>query len=257
MLARPIFIVGAARSGTTLLRVMLDSHSNIAAGPEFRILLNFARISEFYIPVYKGYGFGRHDWFERVREFHGGFLSDYATGRGKGRWCDKTPAYGFHLDFIRELYPDAQIIHIIRDGRAVVRSHLQRWGSRRAIRAMGEWRDLIEKCRKFGHRWPEQYHELRYEDLVRDPEAELRRLLEFLGEPWEAAVLEPYATTHDAVKGNFHGKRPEEPHSARAARECSKGVHTQSLAAGNSLNPLLKWLLLRRAGGLMRELDYI
>lgn len=255
----PIFIVGAPRSGTTILRLMLDSHHNIAAGPETHFLQDFAKGAERYERCYEAYGHDRTYWAERTRDFVGRFHMDYAARKGKGRWCNKTPHYVFRLDFIREAFPDVQVVHIIRDGRAVVLSHFQRWGLRSALRATKNWRRSIEAAQKFGAKWPDQYHELRYERLVEDAAQELRRVVDFLGEPWDDAMLKPYEFSHDRTSA-AHGRKSwtEGPKPKQIAEaEGVSGVYTKRLAAGAELNPLLRYILYRRSGRLMRELQYL
>src|SRR5262249_35446578 len=134
-MARPIFIVGCGRSGTTLLRLMLDSHPAIAAGEETKFLTDLEPIVGEHWRLLHTYGFDRAWWLDRIRAFYGGFLEEYATRRGKRRWAEKTPGYTFHLAFLDELFPDAQYLHLIRDGRDVVASFRERWGYRAGLRA--------------------------------------------------------------------------------------------------------------------------
>jgi hypothetical protein len=98
----PIFLVGCQRSGTTMLRLVLDSHSRISCGPETRFLPELRRIVDEQRdwPRLARFGFPREDWLRRIGDFFGGVHADYAAGRGKARWADKTPLYALSLDFV-------------------------------------------------------------------------------------------------------------------------------------------------------------
>ena len=160
----PIFIVGCQRSGTTLLRLMLDSHRNISCGPETRFLrelepiigANWHRISRF--------GFSREYWISKLAEFFDSFQSEYAAARGKTRWADKSPLYALILPFIWELFPDAQVIHVIRDVRDVTASHRTAFGYKAALGAPLKWRRYIEGTRETAAGvTASAYYEVRYE----------------------------------------------------------------------------------------------
>lgn len=193
----PIFLIGAPRSGTTLLRLMLDSHPNISAGPETNFLTYFEPIVGEHWPRLQLYGLSQTDWYARIGGFFDAFQMEYAQRRGKRRWAEKTPAYTLHLEFINALFPDSQMIHIIRDGRDVVNSHLNRWGYRRAWRSVRKWPEYVALGREFGRKYPARYHELRYEALIDQPELTIRPILTFLQEPWDDAVLNFPGQPHD------------------------------------------------------------
>src|SRR4051794_37690957 len=99
---RPIFIIGCGRSGTTLLRLMLDSHPEIAAGEETKFLTDLEPILGEHWRLLQTYGFNRDWWLERMRAFYGGFMAEYAARKGKRRWAEKTPGYTFHLELVDE-----------------------------------------------------------------------------------------------------------------------------------------------------------
>lgn len=195
---RPIFIVGCPRSGTTMLRLILDAHPNISCGPETGFLTEWGKSIDSHWSHLALYGFERTYWDQKSADFFATFQTEYATKRGKQRWAEKTPQYTPHLEYILRLFPDSQIIHIIRDGRDVMVSHLQRWGYRAALRGMKQWRQYIEITRAVGKQLPaEQYYELRYESLVQAPEQTLRKLMGYLQEPWEDGLLRFMDVPHD------------------------------------------------------------
>ena len=250
---RPIFVVGCQRSGTTLLRLMLDSHPNISCGPETRFLADFAKVTGEGWDRMGLYGFAKEYWYEKFAEFFDSFQTEYAKGRGKTRWADKTPRYALSLDFIDSLFPDSQIVHVVRDGRDVVASHRDRWGYRSAVKAVEKWPRYIRTARAFGAGLPaDRYLEVRYERLVGDTEKELRRLLSFLDEPWDAAVLDHEGAQHD-VAGQY------ETRSAKR-RETSGddgAVYANRVGAHHRENdPLLRALLWLRARRELKALGY-
>lgn len=205
------FIVGVARSGTTLLRLMLDSHSQIAIPPETHFLPSVLslgelgevppdRLAALVTSFFTWDDFGIEERIFRAElaglqsfDIANGircFYRLYADLHGKKRWGDKTPPYVNHLASIAECLPEAHIIHLIRDGRAVAasRRHLG-FGPGFAIRAQAEdWSGSIRAARAQA-RSCSHYLEVRYEQLVRRPEATLRRVCDFLELPFELDML--------------------------------------------------------------------
>ncbi|NMO57384.1 sulfotransferase [Actinoplanes sp. TBRC 11911] len=215
---RPIFVVGCPRSGTTMVQLMLHAHARIAIPPESRFLLTaYAR---------------RHTWGDLRDESRRRALADwivatpsfgdlgldpgrtaesivaapptlgsavgtvfrlYAQRFGKPRWGDKRPAYLRHLPEVLRLFPDAQIINIVRDGRDCVASLKEApWRPREFGELVDFWArsaDATLRARRIYP--PDVYHQIRYEDLVADPERHLRVLCEFLGEDYDPAMAEP------------------------------------------------------------------
>ena len=252
---RPIFIIGSPRSGTTLVRLVLDSHPNISCGPETHFLASFADIIGKHWDTISLYGFDQHYWHTEIGHFFGAFKSDYARRSGKRRWAEKTPQYTLYLEFIDALYPDAQFVHIIRDGRDVVFSHLERWGYRAALRcAMNRWSDYVTKARNFGRALPSsRYFELRYEELVAEPDRWLQSLFEYLEEPWHPAVLHFDRLDHDIVSRywDFTASRRKDSGETTAIYGSRAG------AGGKELDLFLRMVLRVRAGSLLRELNYL
>ena len=249
----PIFILGAPRSGTTLLRLMLDSHPCISCGPETIFFTDMRSIFDRAWSHLELYGFPREYWRERMAEFLDAPLRAYAGKRGKPRWAEKTPQYTLHVGFLAEVFPDAQFIHILRDGRDVVASHLARWGFRSAWCSVDVWRSSINHARRFGvEALPARYLEVRYEDLVRSPKPTMRTLLEFLGEPWDDAVLRYETASHDIqpTYAEHTRQRREESGAQAAVYESRIGAWRREL--GWILRLRLRW----RAGALLKSLGY-
>lgn len=115
-------------------------------------------------------------------------FSKNALGEGKSRWGDKTPYYVLHIPKILEWWPDAQIIHIIRDGRDVALSVLERkhdFFIYNYYVAAKEWCKYVEKGKQFGNGLrSDQYLEIKYEDLLASPRAKMKQICTFLGEEY-------------------------------------------------------------------------
>jgi hypothetical protein len=120
-------------------------------------------------------------------------LSGYAQRYGKPRWGDKRPAYYAFMDELDHLFPDAQFVHLIRDPRACVESlKRQEWYPDDAAPCVAGWVHAVRSARRSGQRLGAQrYLEVRYEDLVSDPEAETKRVCEFLDEPFDEQMCRP------------------------------------------------------------------
>lgn len=238
---RPIIVLGCPRSGTTMLQVMLHSHPRIAIPPEIRFLLptyigrrkygdlrqpdNRRRLADDIVQgrITPGAtGVASDETKNRFRDLKldpdevteaivGGpptvgsalaiVLQLYAKRFGKPRWGDKRPAYHRCLPFIQRMFPDAQIIQIVRDGRACVAS-LKRmpWWQRDVYTAAAEWAIAYDNCQRFARQLPaDTFYQVKYEDLVDDPETELTKLCAFLGEEYDPAMSHPADTARMAV----------------------------------------------------------
>ncbi|WP_214109449.1 sulfotransferase family protein [Acrocarpospora catenulata] len=219
MSERPIFVVGCPRSGTTLLQLMLHSHPRIAVPPETRILVQVYRARRQFgdmrepanrRALAKRIALGSRTQFRDLEVDPDAFIRRavdgpgslgsiiglvyqmFAERHGKVRWGDKRPPYIRHLDAVLAMFPDAQIIHLIRDGRDCVSSLKEMpWFKGDTYEAVHRWAEAIDIGRKV--KLPaDSYYELRYEDLTADPVGALSGLCTFLGEEYDPAMREPY-----------------------------------------------------------------
>lgn len=202
----PIFVGGVPRSGTTLLRVILDTHPRIYCGTELRIIQALSNLSVGAEQSAGGilesaYGVPLARTREIFAELVIMFLRPAWQASGKARVAEKTPWNLLAFPQLHRLFPRSPLIHVIRDPRDVVASRLEQ--DRRA--AEGKKIDLLALARHRASEWvnamavrrqmrsdpqlASRYFELRYEDLVRTPEPVLRQLFAFLEEDFDPAVL--------------------------------------------------------------------
>ena len=215
------FIISSGRSGSTLLASMLNMHPSLHVPVELfglysalpwrlrfygdledpfnRLLLardlgGIGQLKEFEVALDSQsladrIGQGRKDLPGVLQAFYDELLK----GSGKYRIGDKTPNNGPYLDRIARTFPQAKILHLVRDGRDVALSSM---GSRGGINFRNTfelgvgWGNGNLRRAEFGDRQPGRYLRLYYEDLVRDPEGQLQMVCEFLGEPYDSRMLE-------------------------------------------------------------------
>jgi hypothetical protein len=221
------FLVGCGRSGTTLLRAMFDARADLAIPDEVAFIIRYAR------PHYAlRYGWPRRfdaaacmdliaddssfrrwalpagaardavadpaptSFADLIRRLY----ASAAAARGKRRYADKTPMHVRYLPRLARLFPEARFVHVIRDGRDVALSYQSvTWGPTTATQAAIRWRGDVRRGRRDGHRLgPDRYREVRYEELVAEPEPVLRSLCEFLALAWDDAMLHHHVAA-DAV----------------------------------------------------------
>jgi hypothetical protein len=193
-------IVGVHRSGTTLLRMMLDSHPDLAIPPETHFIIGLIDAgSVFSRERFLEIIFSARSWadfkpleqdFRRiikamspfnVSEALRAFYRIYAQRFGKTRWGDKTPRYSMIMPAIQQLLPEAHFIHIIRDGRDVALSCRHLWfGPGNDMEAQAKnWVDRVTNARSDARKL-KNYIEVRYEALVSSPRETLQKLCQFL-----------------------------------------------------------------------------
>jgi len=259
----PIFIGGVPRSGTTLLRVILDTHPRIHCGTELRVVQALANLSTNAEQsaakiLESAYGVDLPRLREIFAELILEFLRPAWQASGKPRVAEKTPWNLLAFPQLHRLFPRSPLIHVIRDPRDVVASRLERdrmAASGNAIDTVAlaghrarEWTDAmaIGRFMRSNSEFAARYFEIRYEALVRTPEPVLRELFAFLEEDFDPAVL------------NFHRTQREvtgsEEWSAQAVQrplfESSIGRWKQDLSESEQA------AVTSVAGGTMEHLGY-
>jgi hypothetical protein len=243
---RSIFVIGSPRSGTTLMRAILDSHPNI-----------FCPIWETGLFVHLGalmngdlqkilktegdtFPLGHAELIAWVRRLAVDLFDQFGKKAAKPRWAEKTPGHVHHVNLIHEVFPHAQFIHMIRSGYDVVKS-LQNmpWAPRRIGWSTQTWVSSVQAGRAAGAKLPPgHYLEVRYEKLIEQPQAVLEEMCKFLGEPFAPQMLE----FHDPDKNTWKAQH--------------KPLQNKPV---NSYRNLSLWQRLAfswSAGWLMRDLGY-
>jgi hypothetical protein len=210
----PIFVVGAGRSGTTLLQALIGSHPRIAAPPETHFLrrmmigasswgdlhddskLRAAVTYAVAAPALQANGFDADRILERAkrgpRTLAGvldAMMSDFAERQGKVRWSEKSPMQPSWL--IWEELPEAQVVHIVRDPIETIASNLTKTGiDMHPTIAAQTWRRFTTNSITAGEkRGPDYYLRIRYEDLAREPEAVMAKVFAFLHEDFDPGFI--------------------------------------------------------------------
>jgi hypothetical protein len=203
---RPFFIVGCDRSGTTLLRLILDRSDEVAIPTESMFIADMAAIRSRFGDLAGDEQFGRLAgivWrHPKVREWRlkgappkrdgrrgepayraaleAPYLA-YAAQQGKPGWGDKTPYYVGHIDELRRVFPEARIVNLVRDGRDVALSLLRvPFGPANVWAAAHQWREAIDAGERAAERLGTDLLTVRYEDLVAGPETAIPAVCEFL-----------------------------------------------------------------------------
>jgi len=218
-------IVGSPRSGTTLLRLMLDANSTLAIPPEtgfltlgekltgkgdklrekfFHAVVNYSEPPswpDFEIPEETFRAALNEITPFNISEGFRTFYRIYATRHGKTRWGDKTPIYCRHLNTIRRALPEARFIHIIRDGRDAALSLRRMWFSPgwEIETQASYWRDCVLAARRAGVGRGD-YMEVRYEELVLNTEETLKRVCGHSALTYERGMLSYYERAPERLK---------------------------------------------------------
>ena len=238
-----VFVVGGPRSGTTLLAAMLAAHPAFDCGPETHCLSRWARLG----PRERGRILDPRDWPDRAtryvcsltlgkRPVHalfgltesdvrawlasrppslasllGSLTEQRAARAGRRRWVEKTPRHLEVPDLIAATWPGARIVRIVRDPRdAAVSLTRVPFGTPSLLTNLSVLARMNEAGAAF-YRTSAQALTVRYEDLIAEPERELRRLCGFVGEAYDAAMIDGregasrIAAEHEWWKGDATG----------------------------------------------------
>jgi len=235
------FVVGVGRSGTTLLRTILDAHRDLAVVHESRFVGWMAqnrgrygsngtfsserfladlldersaipsRLDAWFIePEQIRAAVGRaapRDLGEAIRALYG----SYAAHHGKARYADKTPGYIGSIQALSEVFPEARFIHLVRDGRDVALSMLDvDFGGVNVPHAAWLWSGRVRAAQRAGHALgPARYLVVRYEDLVGEPAQVVRAICSFLELEFDTAMLH-YFEAPDRISAGLGGQHHHE-----------------------------------------------
>ena len=245
--AQGIVILGMPRSGTTLLRRLLDAHPAICCPPETYLLsaaARFLRAEAFAGGVSLGVlsglsfaGIGEQVVVARLRQLVFGLLQDICRQRRKKRWAEKTAFNIFHLDQIEQLCSGTcRFLCLVRHPLDVVCSikeltdkmemyvaelhtYIHRYPA--PLEAFAHaWVEMNTRLRRFVSDHPTDCLMLKYEDLVHSPAEELQRVFDFLGEPADVPAILAHALhgTEAIGLGDWKTYEHRAIHSASVAR---------------------------------------
>lgn len=219
-MTKQVFIIGMPRSGTKLLRSLLNGHPRISILTEeteflpywkkkwtawggAELLGEYDHFVKFYskitrFPYFlsksgKGPIITAETWYNLCDSYTiaGVFeaLARHDANAGKDMiWGDKSPGYIRHIPLLKELFPEAKIIHIIRDVRDYCLSINKAWG-KNMLRAAQRWSNDVSKARNDGHSLKDDYLELKYEDLLESPDIQLKQICSFLHIEYDPEML--------------------------------------------------------------------
>ena len=209
---QPVFVVGCPRSGTTLLAAILDRHRSISISPETRFFESVKRLDRKRSPAshdgiadfilsrdrVSDLDVTRVELLARFKRYpasiasgYRALLEVYAVRSGKEMAGEKSPVHLLHVPTIFEWYPLATVLCLVRDGRDVVQSLLRvPWTHDNASRHAAEWRYRSNLTAQFQGRFRDRFHVVRFEDLLRQPEAELKRVFDLLGVYYDERVFD-------------------------------------------------------------------
>ena len=226
----PIFVVGAGRSGTTLLQLMLNAHPDIAIAGELgffdEILLLRSKIPDLSNPERIDQLFAllpslaRHQYLTEVEaifptaqarlqadaapsyeKLYRYILEGYGRLRGARRFGEKTPSNIRHLEALVAIFPNCKVIHVVRDPRANVASRRKMpMMSTDVITNTIKWNIDIYYGIAFSQTYHQNYCEINYEKLVSDPVTTLQHVCHFLGEPYDDRMLEYHRSSQEYIK---------------------------------------------------------
>jgi Sulfotransferase family len=216
------FIVGTGRCGSTILAQVLNSHSRICVPHELQILVsigngdrlyekavsgdmahykarNFIKLIDRCCPYYFEQFFDYKRHFKELsypqkdlRQILKDLFDHICATYGKEVFIEQTPWHGKRLDVLKGLFPEMKVIHLVRDPRDVAISYARTpWWSKDVAANIMQWEREVNVIHDFGLKNPEGFLELRYEDLVNNPQVELGRMLALLDLPFEEEMLNP------------------------------------------------------------------
>lgn len=254
-----MFVLSVERSGSTLLRYVLDTHSKIGAPGELGlgpVVSNLLRLVERTRP-----STARHLAIERVRRILDEVMAEYLAAVKKDVWCDKAPMNVPHLGPLEEVFPDALYICLYRNCLDTVssylaagvagisredRSYLAATSGNLVLALTKRWCDKTSRIMRFEHRHAARCHRVTYETFVRQPEASLAGMLQFLGLGWEPEILQTALAVPHYQGGGDYKIRGESQ------------IHTRSVGrASHEYATYLSKPVIAQVNGILTDLGYV
>ncbi|HEY1300262.1 MAG TPA: sulfotransferase [Stellaceae bacterium] len=244
----PFFIVGSGRSGTTLLRMILASHSRLTIPPETWFMLPLLRRLEptalltpadveFTVETITGHyrwpdmRLPTAEFRRRIEQFERPALRDiveviyreHARRDNKPRWGDKTPGYIEIVPQLVQMFPGSRFIHLCRDGRDVAKSFQQQgWYGPWLHANFFEWNEAWDYRERWnGTVFAQNILDVRYEELTLETEQTVQRICAFLDEKFEPQMLAWQSRVEDLIPARevpIHDKLRRAPVAADVGR---------------------------------------
>jgi len=206
----PVFIIGSPRSGTTLIGNCIGNHSKVANGEESLFLIDFWRL---FSDLYQGNNHqswkplnkfvDENELWGLIKNFSNTIFHSYLNKKKCRIYLDHTPWYILLMPFIINLFPNSIFIHILRDGRNVVKSLSNsyskgfKWAGKNTKIRTKLWSDLVRFGCENGRKMPKNHYiEIRYEDFCTKPEIALNRVFDLLSLSYESECLLPLNEKH-------------------------------------------------------------
>lgn len=269
----PVFVVGAPRSGTTLVYSLLLASDDFAIYEEGetrllecrsrygplrfgacyrRFMKDWIRSDQFKRsglapePFLRGASLHRSSYVDLLRFF----MSEMCRSQGKRRWAEKTPANIYHMERLAREFPSSRFVHVIRDGRDVALSRRKlgwrvTWAADPEEEFLGQvehWERVVRLGQASGARLGSRYSEVRYESLVQCPEREIARLAGFVEAPIQSGSggLVPVG----ALKKGFSAFQPRLSGISSSPVERWRSLLTprESMLAGVAVGEILERL---------------
>ena len=270
-----LFVVGAPRSGTTWLHQLLLSHPDAIGGQESHFFATFGRVLHDFdhkLHQHRPHGLAgycrRDELIEHIRNHWAELTGPFAEFKPAATlFVDKTPDHAVWLDAIAEILPEARVLHMHRDARAVVASLLRAsrqdwgrgWAPRSVASATARWLEYVQAAEAFGQRHPQRFARCSYEALQSNLEHSLRELLPMVGLSATDPIVDHMLSTQRAdpsasdssgypMRGELAPASPPEPMGFY-------GPATVDSLRGE-LNFWSRHMVWRRTAETMRDLGY-
>jgi len=263
LIPRPVFLLGCARSGTSIFGEALAAH------PDITYLFELSPTWNSIVEEGADHRLDASSATPEVaRQVYAEF-SQRLRGEPGEVLLEKNPKHVLRLPFLAELFPWARFLHIVRDGRDTAASlmfrnrgpvwgHLQvpgwkelleRYGEENHVRCAHQWRIAVETARADGARLDDRCREVRYEDLVQGPLAVAEEALAFMGLDAPEAVAEFCGKIQDETEGSYHALKQVRHYVDNHSRRV--GRYRENLSAAEVAE------VEKACGGLLAELGYL
>ncbi|MEC4813582.1 MAG: sulfotransferase [Scytonema sp. PMC 1069.18] len=256
-LASGSFILSCGRSGSSLLRYILDTHVDIASPGE----LNTGKVcQDLYHFVASTVGAAsdiadvaekNHMVLAEIRQIMSGLLNRYAAVKNKSIWCEKTPSNLDYIDTLKAVFPDAKYICLYRHAMDTVHSLIEiapqaeRNSQDTVSKMVNHWINQTKKLLIYERDNSAQCFRIKYESIVTNPTETLEPLFTFLGVAWDISLLDKvFSVNHDPGLGD-----PKLIYSSQ--------IHQNSIGKGAKISRShIPEPLLQEMNTLLEELDY-